>query len=266
MIVHFKQSGERLTDSPLEPWTKHSLESAAEEIGALHARAHRLNIEGLLVVSGGGNLMRGANFAKQYPAESRMQSASDVVGRLATVANTVLLAASMRDAKIPTRVFTSDNMGYSDPSLGGRVDPYDIEAVHRAYQREEVVLVAGGMGRDGVTTDAAVMTYALRQAAALPDKGSLAMKATKYNGIYEADPASNPSARRFAELSARWMLQEGLGGLDETCVRLIAEAQGSLALQVYSMEYSVAQALEAEHGTFVLSGEAATVFATQNVT
>ena len=85
---------------------------------------------------------------------------------------------------------------------------YDPELVQEAYKAGKIVLMAGGSGKGGQTTDAAVVEYALWQAAAYPAIQSIALKATKFNGVYDSDPAANSVAKRYTDIAATMMLAD----------------------------------------------------------
>jgi uridylate kinase len=262
MIVHLKQSGEVLTDRSDALHTYDALRLAAERIAEVHERANELDIEGLMVVSGGGNLTRGSELRDAFGPNSAVAASSDVVGRLATIHNTVMLAAALQDSGVPNKIFVAPGMGFCDATLG-TLEPYSPEAVKETYARERVVLMAGGSGKDGQTTDAAVLDYTLAHAAAFPGDFAVAMKATKFNGIYNADPAVDADARRFERVAASWMLQHDLGGIDTRCAELIASADGDLALRVYSAYHSPHDAIREGLGTLVMSGAVEPVFAAE---
>ena len=253
MIVHLKQSGEVLTDRSDALHTYDALRLATERIAEVHERANELDIDGLMVVSGGGNLTRGSELRDAFGPDSAVAASSDVVGRLATIHNTVMLAAALQDNGVPNKIFAAPGM----------LEPYSPAAVKETYAREQVVLMAGGSGKDGQTTDAAVLDYTLAHAAAFPSDFAVAMKATKFNGIYSADPAVDADARRFERVAASWMLQHDLGGIDTRCAELIAAADGEIALQVYSAYHSPHEAICKSLGTLVMSGATEPVFATE---
>lgn len=251
MYVHLKQSGELLTDQQAgAPWNPDDLYASAARIREVHANAEELGVEGLMVVSGAGNLVRGDEVRERFGATSAVARVSDAVGRMATAQNAIMLSAALTDYNVPHALFAAPGMEFADPHLG-TIDPYDPKAVKEAYERKAVVLMLGGSGKDGQTTDAAVMDYTIAHGNAFPDDESMALKATKHPGIFTADPAHHLDATQFAMISAREMLERGLGGVDEQCLRTIAEAEEGVSLLVYAAAHSPLEVLRAERDASV---------------
>lgn len=261
-IVHLKQSGELLTDVAGERWTPPALIKAAKRIAEVQQHADLLGVRGLLVVSGGGNVPdgsgRGANMRAQFGEKSAVSRYADVIGRRSTADNTIMLAAALTDLNVAHALFAAPNSEFNDIELG-LVPEYDLEAIQAAYRDGKVVLMAGGIGKGGRTTDAAVVEYALWQKKAYPDIPSIALKATKFNGIYDRDPAKDSSAPRYTQIAASTMLgdYERFKAVDRRCLEILHEADTSnldVRLQVYAGGYTIAQALKDEHlGTIVFS-------------
>ncbi len=261
-VVHLKQSGELLTDVKGERWTASALQKAAARIGEVQARAESLGVYGLLVVSGGGNVPdgfgRGANIRAQFGEDSTVARYADVIGRRSTIDNTIMLSAALTDAGVKHVIFSAPNMAFQDLTLG-TIEPYDIGVVQAAFREGNVVLMAGGSGKDNQTTDAAVLDYALMQAEAHPELESVALKSTKFNGVYDADPAKDPNAKRYADISAATMLADydRFSAVDRKCLELLEEAEAKnvdVHLQVYDASFSVVEALKDRTlGTIVYS-------------
>lgn len=269
-VVHLKQSGELLTDVKGERWTATALKKAAARIGEVQARAKVLGVHGLLVVSGGGNVPdgfgRGANIRAQFGEDSTVAKYADVIGRRSTVDNTIMLAAALADAGVPHVIFAAPNLAFEDTRLG-KVKEYDVELVQAAFREGKVVLMAGGSGKDNQTTDAAVIEYALWQAKAHPELESVALKSTKFNGVYDNDPAKSSNAKRYAEISASTMLAdyERFKAVDQKCLEILQAAgkeNVAVELQVYDATFSVVEALKDDKlGTIVHSKDTEATFA-----
>ncbi|HEY8999262.1 MAG TPA: hypothetical protein VIM53_03000 [Candidatus Saccharimonadales bacterium] len=269
-VVHLKQSGELLTDVKGERWTATALKKAATRISEVQARAKELNAFGLLVVSGGGNVPdgfgRGENIRAQFGEDSAIAKYADVIGRRSTVDNTIMLAAALKDAGVPHVIFAAPNSVFEDIELG-EIKEYDVELVQTAFREGKVVLMAGGSGKGGQTTDAAVVEYALWQAKAHPELESVALKSTKFNGVYDADPAKDPNAKRYAEISASTMLAdyERFKAVDQKCLEILQAAgkeNVEVQLQVYDAAFSVVDALKDDKlGTIVHSSDVDAAFA-----
>jgi uridylate kinase len=223
-----------------------------------------------MVISGGGNVPdgfgRGANTRKIFSADSMVARYADVIGRRSTTDNAIMLAAILIDMGAPCLLVAAPNAAFEDVELGP-IPIYTPEVVAKAYHDGKVVLIAGGIGLGGRTTDAAVVSYALWQAKADPNVQSIALKATKFNGVFDDDPAAHPGARRYTGLSADFMLKDydRFGAVDRICLETLKEAGDEdidVRLQVYAAEHSVVQALEDEHlGTTIFSKQCAPAFA-----
>lgn len=204
MYAHVKQSGELLTaqGGPGEKWTADGIRASTDKIAAAHRLWSKLGLSGLLLVTGAGNIVRGDELRHNRIAPR----VEDVLGRLATLQNTIVLARSLEERNVPVRVFMAPNMKFYDPSLNGlNPEAYDPCAVMEAYARERVVLVAGGTGKDNQSTDAAVLEYGQLQANHTPGEPIIVLKGTKYDGVYDVDPKNNGAARPFSVISAKYM-------------------------------------------------------------
>lgn len=232
MYVHLKQSGELLAAQGSEGdlWTPDGVRSYAEKVRSIVQKSEDLGIEGIQLISGAGNIIRGDKLQKTQIAGNYR----DVIGRLATIQNTIILAEALEYRDIETSVFIADNMNFVDPSLANLSPrPYDVESVLEAYEQRKVVLIGGGTGEDGKTTDNSVLEYARRHKVARPDDDVVAMKGTKFDGVYDEDPRTNAKARRFRRISAKFMLSDydRYCAVDADCLAQIATT--GIALRVY---------------------------------
>jgi len=269
-IVHLKQSGELLTDAPGERWTPAALRKAGQRIAEVQQKAEALDVAGLLIVSGGGNVPdgfgRGAAMRETFGANSPMARYADVIGRRSTIDNAIMLSASLLDLGVPYLLLAAPNTEFNDIELGW-IAPYSVELVQSAYRDGKVVLMAGGSGMSHQTTDTAVVEFAMWQAQANPDRPSMALKMTKYNGVFDNNPATHPDAKRYVRLSADFMLAEyeRFSAVDRQCLEVLKGAGDSnidVRLQVYAAEYTISQALQDETlGTTISSLAGEPVFA-----
>lgn len=264
MLAFLKQSGELLTDAQQDLWTPEGVYASADRISELYRNAGRLDLRGLLVVSGAGNVIRGEGVKNRFESPN-VRRVADALGRMGTIQNTVMLAAALEDFSVPSQVMMSPGMAYADKSFGGSIMPYSLEATQRAYAEGQVVLMAGGIGEDDTTTDGAVVYYARNSAESDPDQHYV-LKATKHNGIYSEDPRHNAAAQRYKTISAGFMLADTdrFGAVDEPCLELMSDAPDNLTMQVYAAnEYTPLEVLSASHtvGTLVLAGEMEPVLA-----
>lgn len=149
------------------------------------------------VVIGGGNLFRGA--ALSTTGIDRITA--DHMGMLATVINALAMRDVLERMGIGTRVMSAI-------SMSGLVDHFDRRKALHHLSEHRVVFFAGGTGNPLVTTDSAASLRAIEIGA------DLLIKATNVDGIYEADPAKHPDAKRYKQLTFQEALDKELGIMD----------------------------------------------------
>jgi len=175
-----------------------ALRGLAEEIKALRG----LDVE-IAVVIGGGNLIRGTQ-ATAYDLE---RVTADQVGMLTTIINGLALRDILEKRGVPVLV-------QSALPVGGMVNPYVHSHSLRALQEGKVVIFVGGTGNPFFTTDTAAALRALEIGA------EIILKATKVDGVYDADPITNPAAEKFDRISYQDVLQKNLRVMDATAISL----------------------------------------------
>ena len=171
---------------------------------------------GVALVIGGGNLCRGGGLNAPFVA----RTTADTAGMLATVMNGLLLNAAFRAEGVRTEV-------YSPWPTGGETTPYAARAVREHLEGGAVAVLAGGTGNPFFTTDT---TAALR---ALELGCDELLKGTKVDGIYTADPKTDPSATRIDRITFTEVLERGLEVMDGAAVALCREH--ALPIRVFSM-------------------------------
>ena len=176
----------------------HQADSLAAIIGSV--REHGVEIA---VVLGAGNLWRG----RDGLLHGMERASADHMGMLATVMNALALADALSRSGLETRVQTAIEMrSVAEPYIRGRAI--------RHLEKGRVVLLGAGTGNPYFTTDTAA---ALR---AMEIDAELLIKATKVDGVYDDDPATNPDARRFDSLHYIDALNLGVRVLDSTAISL----------------------------------------------
>ena len=234
MYVHLKQSGELLSShgEPGALWTPNGVRASTEKIVSVHRDRDRLGVSGILMVSGAGNIVRGEQLREHGIANGR----ADALGRIATVMNTLVLAQELEQRHVPTALFIANSMRLVDASIPGKdLVPYNAAEVRQAYAEERVVLVAGGTGEDNKTTDNAVLAYAQRHRDEIdPTDEILILKGTKFDGVFDSNPAEDARARRYAKISASYMLANyaKFAVVDQACLESINTSK--LSLRVYA--------------------------------
>jgi uridylate kinase len=169
------------------------------------AEVHRLGVQVGIVV-GGGNIFRGLAAA----ASGMDRATGDYIGMLATVMNGLALQDALERVSIPTRVMSAIAMNEV-------AEPYIRRRAVRHLEKGRVAIFVAGTGNPYFTTDTAA---ALR---AVEIDAEVLLKATKVDGVYEADPVTNPTARRYAQLQYADLLRDQLKVLDAAAVSLCME-------------------------------------------
>jgi len=202
----------------------------AQEIAELCAFGVQVGL-----VIGGGNIIRGAQTAGQ----GLERATGDYMGMLATVLNALAVQSMLEAMDVPTRVQSAIKMD-------NVAEPFIRRVAMRHLELGRVVIFAAGTGNPFFSTDT---TAALRASEISAD---IVLKATKVDGIYDADPAKNPNAKKFDRISFHECLTRQLKVMDATAFSLCME--NSMPIGVFSMNEpdNIRRALTGEHiGTLV---------------
>src|SRR5881296_1469014 len=186
------------------------------EIAAELADVHSLNIQ-IAIVVGGGNFFRGV--AQQAREMDRVSA--DHMGMLATVINALALQDALEKQGIHTRVQSAIEMKQV-------AEPFIRRRAIRHLEKGRVVIFAGGTGNPYFSTDTAASLRAMEI------KADVIIKATKVDGIYDADPMKDPRARKFDRLTYFDVLQKGLKVMDTTAISLCMDNR--LPIIVYDLK------------------------------
>ena len=160
------------------------------------------------LVIGGGNIFRGKNLSAAGLIE---RPTADAMGMLATVMNALALGDALAGMGVETRVM----------SARPTADVCEAFTRRRAIEHLEagrIVLLAGGTGNPFFTTD----TCAALRAGEIGAEALL--KATKVDGVFDADPTSNSNARKFDRLTYGEVLSRQLGVMDLSAVSMCMES------------------------------------------
>jgi uridylate kinase len=171
-------------------------------IAAQVAEARRDGIE-VAVVVGGGNIFRGVAAA----ATGMDRATADYMGMLATAMNGLALQDALEQASCPTRVMSAIAMNEIS-------EPYIRRRAVRHLEKGRVVVLVAGTGNPYFTTDTAATLRAVELGA------EVILKATRVDGVYDADPEKHPSATRFTQIGYTELLASRLEALDATAVSL----------------------------------------------
>jgi len=206
------------------------LEYVSAEINTAVQRGTQVGI-----VVGGGNIFRGVSSA----AENMERVSADQMGMLATVMNAIAIAENLNRNNIPAKVLSAIPIGTFTETFSRRLALDYLEA-------GKVVVFAAGTGNPYFTTDTAASLRAVEIGA------DLLLKATQVDGVYDADPKTDPAAKKFQQLGFDEVLKRQLGVMDLTAITLCLE--NDLPLRVYAMrsEGALARILDGEdEGTLV---------------
>lgn len=219
MTKHYKRvllklSGEALMGEHAYGIDPKVTESLAKEI----VEICDMGVE-MAIVVGGGNIFRGLAGA----ASGMDRGTGDYMGMLATVMNSLALQDAIEKEGLATRVLSAITMRQV-------AEPFIPRRALRHLEQGRVVIFAAGTGNPFFTTDTAA---ALR---AVEIDADIIMKATKVDGIYTADPKTNPEAKKIDSMTYMDVLEKGLKVMDTTAVSLCLE--NKMPLLVFNMTIS----------------------------
>src|SRR5580693_6814493 len=181
-----------------------SLKSADKPAAAV-AEVVRHGVE-LCLVIGGGNIFRGLSKA----AGGMERASADYMGMLATVMNSLAMQNELERRGVITRV-------QSAISMQAVCEPYIRRRALRHLEKDRVVIFAAGTGNPYFTTDTAAALRASEMGC------DALLKATKVDGVYDADPNRVAGAKRFDRLSYHEVLARDLQVMDASAISLARE-------------------------------------------
>jgi len=176
--------------------------AVATQIAKDVADIQSMGVETAIVI-GGGNIFRGVAAS----ARGMDRATADYMGMLATVINALALQDALEQQGVVTRVVTAIEMR-------AVAEPFIRRRAIRHLEKRRVVVFGAGTGNPYFSTDTAA---ALR---AMEIKAEVILKATKVDGIYDADPMLHPDASRFDRISYLQVLEQRLKVMDATAISL----------------------------------------------
>jgi uridylate kinase len=209
--VLLKLSGEALIGEQgfgVDPRMANRIAGEIEEL-------HKIGVQVAATV-GGGNIIRGISVS----AAGMDRVTGDYMGMLATVINALALQNALEKRGLSTRVQTAIEMRQV-------AEPFIRRRAIRHLEKGRVVIFAAGTGNPYFSTDTAAALRAIEVGA------EAILKATKVDGIYDADPVTHPNATLLKELTYLQVLQKGLRVMDTTAVTLCME--NSLPIIVFNL-------------------------------
>src|SRR5580700_6850277 len=175
---------------------------AVHEMARQIAEVRELGVQ-VVVVSGGGNIYRGASTGER----GIERATGDYMGMLATVINSLALQDALEKLGAPTRV-------QSAIAMSQVAEPFIRRRAVRHLEKGRVVIFGGGTGNPFFSTDT---TAALR---ANEIGAEVILKATKVDGIYTADPFKDPTAKKYDRITFAEALSKRLSVMDSTAFSL----------------------------------------------
>ncbi len=176
--------------------------NSVEQVARQILEVHELDRE-VAVVVGAGNLVRGATYRDQ----GMVAATADYMGMVATLINALALQDTLERLGVETRVMSAIEMGQV-------CEPYIRRRAVRHLEKGRIVIMAGGTGNPFFTTDTAAALRATEIGA------DVLLKATQVDGVYTADPQTNPDARRFETLTFMEVIREQYRVMDMAAVDL----------------------------------------------
>jgi uridylate kinase len=206
MSVVFKRILLKLSGEALAASKGFGVETARiHEVAGELADVQALGVQ-IAIVVGGGNFFRGvADQAKDMDRVS-----ADHMGMLATVINALALQDALEKRGVHTRVMSAIEMNQV-------AEPYIRRRAIRHLEKERIVIFAAGTGNPYFSTDTAASLRAMEI------KADVIMKATKVDGIYDADPVLVKDAKMFDNITYLDVIKKGLRVMDTTAISLCKE-------------------------------------------
>jgi uridylate kinase len=206
-------------------------------IGRLADEVKRVADMGVAVglVVGGGNIVRGSQLATL----GMDRVGSDYMGMLGTVINGLALQDVLERKGVVTRLMTAIRMEEV-------AEPYIRRRALRHFEKGRTVIFAAGTGNPYFSTDTAAVLRAIQM------KAEVIIKATSVEGVYSADPKTDPAARFYDTISYRDVMLQELRVMDQTAITLCAENKLPLIVLNIHKNGAVASAVSGERvGTLV---------------
>ena len=187
------------------------------EIAAEIQDVHSLGVQ-IAIVIGGGNFFRGV--ADQAREMDRVTA--DHMGMLATMINALALQDALEKRGVYSRVMSAIEMHEV-------AEPFIRRRAIRHLEKERVVIFGAGTGSPYFSTDTAASLRAMEI------KAEVILKATKVDGIYDADPVVVKDAKRFDQISYMEVLKKGLKVMDATAISLCKD--NNLPIIIFNLNH-----------------------------
>jgi uridylate kinase len=210
--ILLKLSGEALMGDKTYGLDPATVQFVAAEI----QKVFKMGVQ-IAVVIGGGNIFRGV----EASLKGMERASADYMGMLATVINSLALQNSLEKLGLQTRVQSAIGMQEL-------AEPYIRRKAMRHLEKGRIVIFAAGTGNPYFTTDTAA---ALR---AMEINADVIMKGTKVDGVYTADPAKDPKAKKYDVISYIDVIKQDLKVMDSTAIALCMD--NNLPIVVFDLK------------------------------
>ena len=194
-------------------------------------------IEAAIVV-GGGNIFRGLAAS----TKGMDRATGDYMGMLATVMNGLALQDALEQLGQPTRVMSAIAMNEI-------CEPYIRRRAVRHLEKGRVVVMVAGTGNPYFTTDTAATLRAVEVHA------QVILKATRVDGVYDADPEKHPEAQCYSRIGYTELLSNRLQALDATAVSLAMDNEMPIVVFDMTVPGNIARAVRGERIGTLIAGE-----------
>jgi uridylate kinase len=228
--ILLKISGEALAGEQGFGFAPPVVDKLTDEVKELHEMGVALGL-----VIGGGNIVRGTIASQQ----GMDRVSADYMGMLATIINALAIQDLLERKGVQTRVLTAIRMEQL-------AEPYIRRRALRHLEKGRVVIFAGGTGNPYFSTDTAAVLRGIEMNA------DLIVKATKVNGVYTADPVTDPTAEFIPDISFADVMTRDLRVMDASAISLCKENEIPIMVLNIHETGLVARAALGEHvGTLV---------------
>ena len=237
--AQFKRILLKLSGEAFKGQTEYGIDAATvADVAQRIKQAKDMGVQ-IAIVVGGGNIWRGAQAEK----DGFDRVTADYAGMLATAINTLVLQDYLEKLGVETRAQSAINIQQV-------AEPFIRRRAIRHMEKGRVVILASGTGNPYMTTDTAAALRAIELGADV-----LMMTKNHVDGVYDADPRKNATARKFEHLSYMQALQLRLEVMDATALSLCMD--NKLPIMVFNLqaEHSIERALCGEHIGTTINGE-----------
>ncbi|MBO7096638.1 MAG: UMP kinase [Lachnospiraceae bacterium] len=219
MRILLKLSGEALAGPSGKGFDEPTVRMVADQIKEIAGKGTQVG-----VVIGGGNFWRGRS------SENIDRTKADQIGMLATVMNALYVSEICRSVGLKTDILTPF-------TIGAFTDLFSKDKANKAFEEGHIVFFAGGTGHPYFSTDTGVVLRAVEVEA------DQILLAKSIDGVYDSDPAKNPDAKKFDEITIDDVIAGNLQVVDMTASILARDNKMPMAVFSLNEEGSIVNTL-----------------------